>query len=352
MDFRKVVLLVGALVIAVTTAVIARGMFAGSGAPTAEAKVEQGTAVLIAKQTLPIGTMIEPAMIAFQPWPKGMVDPAYMVEGSVDPATLKGQVVRYAVAAGQPISSGALIEPGDRGFLAAALGPGMRAVTVSVNASSGVAGFIFPGDRVDVVLSQDVNGGGKGEPLKVSETIIRNIRVLATDQRTSSEPAEGPDGKEAIRLFSTVTLEATPKIAEKIAVAQSIGQLSLSLRSIADNAAELEAAIASGEVTIPEGTDASGEKRILLALAAQPIDAKGSFSTGGDVSRFQRTTVPGEANAADDPAAQEARRIQAQIALRDARKQLAESDGGSGITVRRGSQTTKSSPSGAVIGDR
>jgi len=350
MDFRKVALLVGALVIAVTTAVIARGMFAGSGTPAAEAKVEQGVAVLIAKQTLPIGTMIEPAMIAFQPWPKAMVDPAYMVQGSVDPVNLKGQVVRYAVAAGQPISSGALIQPGDRGFLAAALGPGMRAVTVNVNASSGVAGFIFPGDRVDVVLTQQVAGGGKGEPLKVSETIIRNIRVLATDQRTSSEPAEGESAD--VRVFSTVTLESTPKIAEKIAVAQSIGQLSLSLRSIADNAAELEAAIASGEVTIPEGTDEKGEKRILLALAAQPIDAKGSFSTGGDVSRFQRTSVPGEASEQDDPAVREAQRIQAQIALREARKQLAENGEGAGITVRRGSQTTKSSPSGNPIGGR
>jgi pilus assembly protein CpaB len=352
MDFRKVALLVGALVIAITTAVIARGMFAGSGAPSAEAKAEQGVAVLIAKQTLPIGTMIEPAMIAFQPWPKDMVDAAYMVQGSVDPAALKGQVVRYAVAAGQPISSGALIKPGDRGFLAAALGPGMRAVTVNVNASSGVAGFIFPGDRVDVVLTQEVAGGGKGDPLKVSETIIRNIRVLATDQRSSSEPAEGEAAADTVRIVSTVTLESTPKIAEKIAVAQSVGQLSLSLRSIADNAAELEAAIASGEVSIPEGTDETGEKRILLALASQPIDAKGSFSTGGDVSRFQRTSVPGEASAEDDPAVREARRVQAQIALREARKQLAESGGGTGITVRRGSDTTKASPSGTPIGGR
>ena len=83
----------------------------------------------------------------------------------------------------QPVTRGALIRPGERGFLAAALAPGMRAVTVAVSATSGVAGFVFPGDRVDIVLTQEVEGGGDGAALRVSETIIRNIRVLAVDQR-------------------------------------------------------------------------------------------------------------------------------------------------------------------------
>jgi pilus assembly protein CpaB len=96
-----------------------------------------------------------------------------------------GRVVRNEITAGQPITHGALIKPGERGFLAAALGPGMRAVTVPVSNISSVAGFVFPGDRVDIVLTQSVSGGGDGQPLKVSETIIRNIRVLATDKRTS-----------------------------------------------------------------------------------------------------------------------------------------------------------------------
>src|SRR3546814_8625728 len=103
----------------------------------------------------------------------------------------------------------------------------MRAVTVAVSAASGVAGFVFPGDRVDLVLTQDVPGGGDGPALKASETIIRNLRVLATDQRTDN--TVGEDGKTLVATFSTVTLEATPKIAEKIAVAQPIGKLSMSL---------------------------------------------------------------------------------------------------------------------------
>ncbi|MFX7849784.1 RcpC/CpaB family pilus assembly protein, partial [Acinetobacter baumannii] len=80
---------------------------------------------------------------------------------------------------------------------------------------------------------QTVPGGGDGPPLKAAETSMRNLRVLATDQRTDN--GVGEDGKAVVRTFSNVTIEATPKIAEQIAVAQTLGSLSLSLRSIADN---------------------------------------------------------------------------------------------------------------------
>src|SRR3546814_8786094 len=92
--------------------------------------------------------------------------------------------------------------------------------------------------------------------------------------------------------YSNVTLEVTPKIAEKIAVAQTIGTLSLSLRSIADNRSELEQAIAAGDVTIPD--DPAEEKKMLLAIASQPVDTRSTFATGADVSRFQRSTVRSE----------------------------------------------------------
>src|SRR5439155_9216033 len=102
------------------------------------------------------------------------------------------------------------------------------------------------------VLTQQVEGGGDGPALKVSETIIRNLRVLATDQRLSEKD---DDGKTQVRTFSNVTLEVTPRIAEKVAVAQSLGSLSLSLRSIADNSAELERAVAAGDIKVPAGTN-------------------------------------------------------------------------------------------------
>ncbi|WP_380872181.1 hypothetical protein ACFB49_31300 [Sphingomonas sp. DBB INV C78] len=301
MDVKKLALLIGALLLAGVSAFMAKSMFTGAAAPQANAAAApqvNGPEVLVATRALPVGTIIEPDSFRYQPWPKDLVEKAYFIKGESDLTTLTGTVVRVAVTAGSPITQGSLVKPGDRGFLAAALGPGMRAVTVPVSAQSGVAGFVFPGDRIDLVLTQDVPGGGDGQPLKASETIIRNLRVLATDQRTDNTVDE--EGKTVVATFSTVTLEATPKIAEKIAVAQNIGQLSLSLRSIADNTAELERAIAAGEVSVPDNADPKAEKQMLLAIANRPVDTDTTFTVGADVSRFQRRSVPAKA---EQPAA-------------------------------------------------
>ena len=279
MDSRKLLLVLGALVVAGMTALFARTITSGSSAPQAAAAVivapaESGPEVLVATRTLPVGTIIDPTALKFQPWPKDMVQGAYYVKGQADPTKLQGTVLRYAITAGQPLTQGSVVPPGDRGFLAAALTPGMRAVTVPVSAQTAVAGFVFPGDRIDMVLTQDVAGGGDGPPLKVSETIMRNVRVLATDQSTDHQA--GSDGKTAVHPFTTVTVETTPKMAEQLAVAQTVGTLSLSLRALADQ---------------PDRS----------AGASQPMVDRASYVTGGDVSRYQRRTVPGrQANAGPD----------------------------------------------------
>jgi pilus assembly protein CpaB len=294
MDKKKLMLLVGALIVAIGTALAARSMFAGAAAPQAEAAQPQlisGPKVLVAQRALPAGTIITADAMSFQAWPRDMVQDAYFIDGEADMGKLMGTVVRFPITAGQPVTQGALVAPGDRGFLAAALGAGMRAITISVSAKTGVGGFIFPGDRVDLMLTQTVNGEGGGAALKTAETILRNIRVLATDQSTETEKVEG---KTVVRKFSTVTLEVTPRIAEKVAVAQTLGTLTLSLRSIADNQSELERAVASGDVKVPEGATREEEERLLKKAINNPIEARSSFVTGGDVSRFQRRSVPSQ----------------------------------------------------------
>lgn len=289
MDRKKLVLLLAALIIAVGTALAARSMFAGAAAPTAEAAVKepQGPKVLVAQRGLPAGTIITAEALSFQKWPKELVKDAYFIDGESDISQLIGTVVRLPIVAGEPVTQGSLVKPGDRGFLAAALAPGMRAITVPVSANTGVAGFVFPGDRVDLMLTQAVKGEEGG--LKTTETILRNLRVLATDQRT--EKTTSPNGKTVVRAFRSVTLEVTPKIAEKVAVAQTLGTLSLALRSIADNQAELEQAIASGAVKIPDGATPEEEERILQAALSAPNDGPSTFVTGGDVSRFQNSVL-------------------------------------------------------------
>jgi pilus assembly protein CpaB len=326
MDRKKLILLVAALVIAALTAFMARTMFSGGApAPVASAKPPEpaGPQVLVATRALPVGTIITADAFRYQPWPKELIEEAYFIkpdgsapivkavaaiegaapqaaapDGAAAPSAspedamteLLGTVVRNPITAGQPLTKGALVFPGDRGFLAAALGPGMRAVTVPVSALTGVAGFVFPGDRVDMVLTQNVAGQGTGDALKVSETIIRNLRVLATDQR--SQAAKDENGNTVVSAYKLVTLEVTPRLAEKIAVAQTIGTLSLSLRALADNAAELEQALASGSLNLPKGASPEEEERLLSQLNKQPTSGASSYTTGGEVSRFQRRTPP------------------------------------------------------------
>ena len=306
MDRKKIILLVGALLIAALTAFMARSMFVGQTAPKAVAQKPEpsGPKILVATRALPVGTILTADAFRYQPWPKELIESVYFMQNdpNAKPAAdgtpaegdptkeLLGTVVRNPITAGQPITKGSLVAPGDRGFLAAALGPGMRAVTIPVSTLTGVAGFVFPGDRVDLVLTQQVAGAGTGQALKVSETIIRNLRILATDQRTSQ--SVDANGRTAVSKFKMVTIEVTPRLAEKIAVAQTIGSLSLSLRSLADNAAELEQALARGDVNLPAGASPEEEEKILASVQKQPTSGPSTYATGGDVSRFQRSTLP------------------------------------------------------------
>lgn len=290
MDRKKLVLLLGALIIAIGTAFAARSMFAEAAAPEAVAAPEpNGPKVLVANRALPAGTIITAEALGYQQWPEELVQDAYFLEGESDVNQLLGTVVRFPVTAGEPVTQGSLVSPGDRGFLAAALAPGMRAVTVPVSARTGVAGFVFPGDRVDLLLTQQFRDKQTDTEAEGAETILRNLRVLATDQSTESVKDE--DGKTVVRAFRTVTLEVTPKLAEKIAVAQTMGTLSLVLRSIADNQAELERAIANGEITIPQGATPEEEERILRAAMGRPVDGGQTFQTSDDVSKFRRLQV-------------------------------------------------------------
>lgn len=295
MDKRKLLLMLGAMVIAVGTALAARSMLTrGQGAPapvqTAARAAPRGLRVLVAQRALPPGTIITADAVGFQDWPATMGRDAYFVDGRIDMNRLIGTVVRYPVTAGQPLTQGALVAPGDRGFLAAALGPGMRAITITVSEKTGVAGFIFPGDRVDVMLTQTLRGGGADAmALNATETILRNLRVLATDQSTSHDSA---DGKTVVRTFHTVTLEVTPKIAEKIEVAQAVGTLSLTLRSLAESQGDLDRALARGDVRLPQGASQADEERAIEAIAHSPVDTGGTVTTGAEVSRFQKGTLP------------------------------------------------------------
>lgn len=142
---------------------------------------------------------------------------------------LIGAMVRRSLQPGEPILPEDVLRPGDRGFLAAVLGPDMRAITVGVDAISGLAGLIWPGDRVDVLLTQQLNDQGLPPAQRVAgETVLSDVRVIAIDQNLIQGATES-DG--TTRQVRTVTLEVTQREAERIAVAARLGRLSLSVRS-------------------------------------------------------------------------------------------------------------------------
>jgi pilus assembly protein CpaB len=147
-----------------------------------------------------------------------------------------GAVVRKRIAAGEPITDGAVVKPGDRGFLAAVLEPGMRAVSVPITPISGNSGLIFPGDRVDLILTQSLRESESENSIRrVSETVLSNIRIIAMGVDTSDDPEEG----EANERAKTATFEVTPAQAQQVALLTELGKLSLSLRSLAAPAPEV-----------------------------------------------------------------------------------------------------------------
>ncbi len=186
-------------------------------------------AVLVAAVDLPAGSFVHPSSVRWQPWPDVDLPSSYFVKGVRGEEEVVGAVVRYALARGQPLTDGGLVKPGDRGFLAAVLAPGMRAVSVPVDEASANAGLIFPGDRVDLVLAQSLVGdGGARRARRVAETVLEDVRVLAMGRRL-----KGAEGEEGAIQARTVTLEVTPADAERVALVGELGKLSLSLRSLA-----------------------------------------------------------------------------------------------------------------------
>ncbi len=233
MSMRAIVLVLFALGAALGTVFFAQNWMdaqrAAMAAQVPEPRPESlRTEVMVVKEDLPAGSFVKPEHLRWQPWPEGNLAPSYIVKGTRELDDLVGAVVRTGISEGEPITDGRFVMPGDRGFLAAVLEPGKRAVSVSINATTGIAGLVFPGDRVDLILTHNIpeEKGGKKKMYRASETVLKNIRVLAVDQTVDDQTGEPEVAK-------TTTLEVSPKQAEIIAVVTELGRLSLSLRSLA-----------------------------------------------------------------------------------------------------------------------
>jgi pilus assembly protein CpaB len=204
--------------------------------------------ILVAKNDLSRGQVIGEGDVDWQTWPAASANASF-VKRTERPEAIHefvGAIARESVASGEPIRDPAVVFAKGSGFLAATLPKGMRAVSMEVSAESGAGGFILPDDHVDVMLTRHdktQTAGGASDRI-VSESILRNVRVLAIDQAVEEKAGQ------KVVIGKTATLELTPDQAETLQLAKQQGSLSLALRSLIDSRSDS-----------PEDEDESASKK-------------------------------------------------------------------------------------------
>ncbi|MET0546207.1 MAG: Flp pilus assembly protein CpaB [Caulobacterales bacterium] len=239
MSLARILILAGAALAAIFAAVLVNN--AGSNRAPVEKAEATGPSVLVAAKPIAVGQKISPEDLAWRAWPADGVG-AGMVTKETDPQAMEttaGAFARTDIPAGSPLFANQYVKAGVSHFMAAVLKPGARAASVPISDESASGGFILPNDRVDVVLTKEVDvqmpstaGGTQTVKKVISSTVLQNVRVLAVDQ-TYKDAKEG----EALK-GATATLELWPRQVETLEKAKKQGEVALTLRSVGDGPAE------------------------------------------------------------------------------------------------------------------
>jgi pilus assembly protein CpaB len=228
----------------------------------------------VAARPLPRGTLARDEDFTVRSVPRERVPAGAILETPDSKAGLPGSLLRRFVDAGSAVTLDDILRPRDRGFLASVLAPDSRAISIKVDEESGVSGLIRPGDHVDVVLTQVFE---KADPARraMSETVLRNVRIIAIDQ----EIAQGGRSVGAAlgKMAQTVSLELAPEQVKKITVAKQLGTLSLAVRAAVDQWDKADTGAVSS-------CDVSPELARQNALAGQRTAVM--VHSGGDVKQY------------------------------------------------------------------
>jgi pilus assembly protein CpaB len=219
----------------------------GAVVVSSDAPDVETVSVLVASRKIDLGDVISSDMIDVKRWPKAHVIDGFVTDEQQSKAVV-GFVSRSVFMPGEPLSMNRISNPEDPSFIAANLPEGMRMVTVSSDAIAGLAGFLAPGDRVDVVVTRDVDypkelAEEKGEDAApVSETLLTNIKVLAVNQAATLVQETKDDNQSRNnaedKLPKSVSLEVTLEQSQQLRLGQEVGELSLVLRSLEDKEVE------------------------------------------------------------------------------------------------------------------
>ena len=234
MSQMRTVALAGAVVCAVVAGLMAKNVLHRKQEVKQEIiNTVQTVDVLVASKDLQMGDSLDSGL-SWRSWPKDNVLAA-MITRDAKPDALKelmGARARIPMFKDEPIAEKKLVLPGAGGFMAAIIPKGMRGISVAISSRSSAGGFILPNDRVDVILTRKYNDGKSSQPIVQSETVISNVRVLAVNQVYKQA---GENDPVTVERGETATLEMTQQESEIIAQVESTGELSLALRSIAEN---------------------------------------------------------------------------------------------------------------------
>lgn len=226
MPIRTIVTLTVAVLLGLIAVLLVRS-YLGAQRPNAKGVEQASVPVVVAAQAIDRGKPIEAAQLKVVNYPVQAVPAgAFRNISDLAGASADKRLALRTLAPNEPVLATRVSGPGGRLVLSATLGEGMRAVSMRANEVSGVAGFVLPGDRVDILLTRSV---GQENPTTVTQVLAENVRVLAIDQSDNDE-VDKPV------VARAVTVEVTPNQAQMIALAQNVGQVSLSLRQISDQA--------------------------------------------------------------------------------------------------------------------
>ncbi len=229
--------------------------------------------VLIAARYIAPGTVIDPSMLDAQDWPERLIVDQFLLSGSPQ-ANIVGMVARSPFQPREPLVLSKIAKQGDPSFIAATLPDGQRMVTIATDGFKGVAGFVYPGDRVDVLLTHVVevpvqptpqNPQAQPKQEEISEPLLVNVPVIAVDQRAMSDAGEKPV------LPTSVSLQVSPEDAQKLRLSEKKGTLSLALRPIKDKGENLETPTTRFDITHFYITDPSKTGMSPMA-AAMPVN--------------------------------------------------------------------------------
>lgn len=224
MGGRNLIILAVAIGLGLIAVILANAYFSGVERRQERIAEEQQLArIVVATQPLEFGTPLTPDNIRIQNWPANSVPAGAFRD--MNEALKDGRVALRPIVPGEPVLADKVSGTGGRAVLSANLPEGMRAVSVPVSAVTGVAGFVRPGDTVDVILTRQIPGeGASGEDL-MSDVILENVQVLAIDQSANEKDTGAKVGK-------TATVQVDLMGAQKLAIATQVGTLSLALRNV------------------------------------------------------------------------------------------------------------------------